>query len=103
MKGMKEGSVMVIKDHLRLCKVNSMEDLVEDRRFGPRHLPATQLYSDRFSSLVKKAGEKIGAPVFEGTYCWTSGPSYETPAEVRAGMRKCRCVRHEHGSGGAGG
>eukprot|EP00742_Colponemidia_sp_Colp-10_P003288 GILJ01003499.1.p1 GENE.GILJ01003499.1~~GILJ01003499.1.p1 ORF type:complete len:892 (-),score=162.25 GILJ01003499.1:151-2826(-) len=87
-KGMKPGAIMIIKDHLNLNNRNPLEDCFEDPRFGPRHPNATALYSTRIADFAKEVAAEENIPgVYEGVYCWTSGPTYETPSEIRAFMK----------------
>ena len=67
---MKEGSIMVIRDHLRLCSVNPMIDICDDPRFGQRHIDA-HLYSQRVAALAQQAAHNLGIILHQGTYCWT--------------------------------
>ena len=89
LSGMSEGSIMMIRDHLRFSGVNPMQDVSDDPRFGPKHTTSSHAYSSRIASIVTQAAQTLSmeSDVLSGTYCWSSGPSYETPAEVQAGMK----------------
>lgn len=84
--GMTEGSIMMIEDHIRFSGVNPLKDVSDDRRFGEKHCTSSFAYSKRIQTIVREAAAKLHMPVLSGTYCWTSGPSYETPSEVKAGQ-----------------
>jgi purine nucleoside phosphorylase len=93
LKGMIPGSIMVIEDHIRLCHVNPLNDISHDRRFlaeDKRYLDSTAAYDAELMSIAVNAGQALNLSVLKGTYNWTGGPTYETPAEVRAG----RIQRH---------
>jgi purine-nucleoside phosphorylase len=76
------GSLMLIADHLNLMGVNPLRGPNEER-FGPRFLDLTTVYSPRLRALAREVARDIGLVVEEGVYAAVSGPSYETPAEVR--------------------
>ena len=42
----------------------------------------SQVYSQRFRALAKEAAGELGIPLKEGVYLQTTGPNYETPAEI---------------------
>ncbi len=76
------GSLMLIADHLNLMGVNPLRGPNEER-FGPRFLDLTTVYSPRLRTLAHEVAREIGLAVEEGVYAAVSGPSYETPAEIR--------------------
>ncbi|XXQ38369.1 purine-nucleoside phosphorylase [Plasmodiophora brassicae] len=84
--GMVPGSAMVIRDHIRWTFVDPLRD-VHDHRLCPPGYSPEGLYSERLAKLAGESAARLGQTLYSGTYCWTSGPTYETPAEVRAGMR----------------
>ena len=77
------GALMVIDDHINFIGSNPLVGPNDDR-FGPRFPDMTEVYSSRLRQLADQAAEAIGVPVAHGTYIAVTGPSYETPAEVRA-------------------
>ncbi len=52
--------------------------------FGPRFFDMTQAYSARLRELAHAAAAEAGTTLAEGVYLGVQGPSYETPAEIRA-------------------
>jgi purine-nucleoside phosphorylase len=76
------GDFMVLCDHLNLTGDNPLRG-PNDLRFGPRFADMTQVYCSRARSLWHQAGRKVGVSLRDGVYAGLSGPSYETPAEVR--------------------
>lgn len=78
----KPGTIMLIKDHINLMGTNpligpNMEE------FGPRFPDMTQGYDKNLLELAKETGEKLHIELEEGVYAAVTGPSYETPAEIR--------------------
>ena len=76
------GALVVIRDHLNL---NGMNPLVgpNDIRFGPRFPDMSEAYCKRYREIALAEGGKLGLNVKEGVYAAFSGPSFETPAEIR--------------------
>ena len=85
--GMVEGSIMAINDHIRFSGINPLVDISDDPRFGTKHATSNKAYSKRIAAIVQSAAKTLKIDVLSGTYNWTSGPSYETPAEVQAGLK----------------
>jgi purine-nucleoside phosphorylase len=53
-------------------------------RSGVKFLDLTQAYSTRLREKLDNAAEKLQIPLRQGVYLATTGPNYETPAEVKA-------------------
>ena len=79
---LKEGGLLVIRDHVNLQGTNPLLGPNEPR-FGPRFPDMTEAYSRRLVELAHEEANKLGLELFEGVYAAVPGPSYETPAEVR--------------------
>jgi purine-nucleoside phosphorylase len=92
---MTPGSLMLISDHLNCIGVNPLRG-PNDTRFGPRFPDMTTVYDREIQEIVVAAAEQISQERFEsgadeiktdflhrGVYCGLSGPTYETPAEIR--------------------
>jgi purine-nucleoside phosphorylase len=79
------GEFMVIKDHLNFMGVNPLRGQPLER--APCFLDLTCLYDPALRRLLKLAGKKSGLKLREGVYAAVSGPSYETPAEIKAFRR----------------
>jgi purine-nucleoside phosphorylase len=77
-----QGALMVISDHLNLMGVNPLRG-ENDIRFGPRFPDMTEVYSREYQEIAVDEGGKMGLEVRRGIYAGLTGPSYETPAEVR--------------------
>jgi purine-nucleoside phosphorylase len=72
---------MVISDHINLAWRNPLVGRVEP---GEDRFPDMSDPWDReLRALLHRAARDVGVAVEDGVYAWLSGPSYETPAEVR--------------------
>lgn len=78
-----QGRLVLIKDHINLQGQNPLVG-VEDPRNGPRFIDMTEAYSKSYRQMAVAAGKKLGIDLAEGVYVAVLGPSYETPAEIRA-------------------
>lgn len=77
------GALMVIRDHINTVGINPLIGPVVDG-WGTRFPDQSQVYSPRLIDLMRKAAHDTGATLADGVYAFTSGPGYETPAEIRA-------------------
>jgi purine-nucleoside phosphorylase len=73
------GSLVAISDHLNLSGANP---LLRDHTEG-RFVSLTGAYDDGLRKVLHSAAGKAGIDLPEGVYAWLSGPSFETPAEIR--------------------
>lgn len=77
------GDLMIITDHLSMfCRNPLIGANYSD--FGPRFNDMSDPYNKDVTDNIKQAGKEIGIQLKEGVYAYMSGPSYETPAEIRA-------------------
>jgi purine-nucleoside phosphorylase len=76
------GHLMIITDHINMIGANPLSGPNEDR-WGPRFVDQTEVYDAELRKQLKAAGEYCGIHVCEGVYAAMSGPTYETPAEIR--------------------
>jgi purine-nucleoside phosphorylase len=74
------GSIMMIGDHIAMFGPNPL--LAET--FETRFVPMTEAYDPDLRAALRLAAEAEGVALPEGVYAWLSGPSFETPAEIRA-------------------
>ncbi|WJP99389.1 purine-nucleoside phosphorylase [Geobacillus stearothermophilus] len=81
-KQFRPGDLMIISDHINLLGTNPLIG-PNDPELGPRFPDLTEAYSRRLRQLAKEAAAKLGLRVQEGVYVANTGPSYETPAEIR--------------------
>jgi purine-nucleoside phosphorylase len=73
------GAVMLITDHISYAR-NPLIGETTDARF----VGMTHAYDRALMQTAREAAEAEGVPLAEGVYMWHSGPSFETPAEIRA-------------------
>jgi purine-nucleoside phosphorylase len=78
-----QGALMVIDDHINLLGTNPLIG-PNDSRFGLRFPDMSNIYSTRLRGLADAAALAAGITVEHGVYIAVTGPSYETPAEIRA-------------------
>jgi purine-nucleoside phosphorylase len=78
----KPGELMVIDDHINLMGTNPLLGPNEEG-FGPRFFDLSDAYDPVLREIAEKACWKAGVTVRKGVYLAVSGPSYETPAEIR--------------------
>ncbi|SKA82132.1 purine-nucleoside phosphorylase [Caloramator quimbayensis] len=78
----KPGDLMIIKDHINFTGTNPLIGKNLDD-FGPRFPDMSQPYDKELRDIALKAALDKDIKVVEGTYLMMTGPSYETPAEVR--------------------
>lgn len=77
-----EGSLVLITDHINLQGVNPLTGPNDDR-LGPRFPDMSEVYSVRLRKIAKEAASEHSIPLEEGVYVAVTGPSYETPAEIK--------------------
>jgi purine-nucleoside phosphorylase len=77
------GALMVIDDHLNLMGANPLTG-PNDAALGPRFPDMSEVYSRRLRRLADAAAAQVAVAVEHGVYAAVAGPSYETPAEIRA-------------------
>lgn len=76
------GDLMVIRDHINLMGINPLRG-ANDERLGPRFPDMSSIYDQKFQEVIAVAQKEIGLAAKNGVYLALSGPSYETPAEIR--------------------
>jgi purine-nucleoside phosphorylase len=76
---MPPGSVMRITDHINFSGANPLIGEASDSRF----VGMTTAYDATLGAAMDRAAEATGTPLHHGVYMWFSGPSFETPAEIR--------------------
>ena len=73
------GSVMLLTDHINFSGSNPLFGEPTDRRF----VGLTNAYDADMRAAIERAAAKTGTPLHKGVYMWFSGPSFETPAEIK--------------------
>jgi xanthosine phosphorylase len=77
------GSLMAINDHINMLGVNPLTGPNDDA-IGPRFPSLRDAYDPDLRTVLSTAATALAIPLAEGVYLATSGPSFETPAEIRA-------------------
>jgi purine-nucleoside phosphorylase len=73
------GHVMLLSDHINYSGLNPLIGEKTDARF----VPMTDAHDPGLRAALRAAAKAQGVDLAEGVYCWYSGPSFETPAEIR--------------------
>jgi len=73
------GSPMILSDHINWSGMNPLIGEEDEARF----LDMSTAYDPDLRAALAKVAASTGDPVPEGVYMWFSGPSFETPAEIR--------------------
>lgn len=84
-RGFRPGDFMIIEDHINLTGANPLRGPLAPGR--ERFVDMTEVYAPELRALLRKAARGTGATMRAGVYLAVSGPSYETPAEIRAFAR----------------
>ncbi len=79
-RDMPPGSLMLLSDHIAFAGTNPLIGEPSEARF----VPMTAAHDPQIRAGLKAAAKAEGVALPEGVYCWFSGPSFETPAEIRA-------------------
>ena len=79
----KAGDLMLITDHISsLVKSPLIGENVDE--LGLRFPDMSEVYDKKLSEIIRDRAKDIGVKLKEGVYIQTTGPNYETPAEIRA-------------------
>ena len=78
----KQGCLVVLRDHINLQGTNPLIG-PNDEHFGERFPDMTTVYWKPYQAAALREGKRLGIDVAEGVYAAMTGPSYETPAEIR--------------------
>jgi len=77
------GDLVLIRDHINMLGANPLRGANIDE-LGPRFPDMSAAYTPRLRKLAKSVAREEGIELKEGVYVAALGPSYETPAEIRA-------------------
>jgi purine-nucleoside phosphorylase len=78
-----QGDLVLLSDHINFSIPNPCIG-PNDPKFGPRFFDMTEAYSRCLRGLAQSAAKAEGFALPEGVYLAVTGPSFETPAEIRA-------------------
>jgi purine-nucleoside phosphorylase len=81
-KNFRAGDFMVLTDHINFMGTNPLRGAAIPGL--PRFVDLTETYDKKLRELLFKAGKNCNLKLQRGVYLAVSGPSYETPAEIRA-------------------
>jgi purine-nucleoside phosphorylase len=73
-------ALIAIRDHISFAGINPLIGATGAQRF----VPLTQAYDPHLIATLHEAARSADIALHEGVYMWFSGPSFETPAEIRA-------------------
>jgi purine-nucleoside phosphorylase len=79
----KRGQLVLIADHINFSGHNPVAG-PNDERLGPRFFDMSEAYSNRLRLLAHEAARAMEFRLDEAIYLSVLGPSFETPAEIRA-------------------
>lgn len=76
------GDLMMITDQINFTGVNPLHG-PNDENLGPRFADMSHAYDAEYQEMVRKVAQENDVALKEGVYMGFSGPTYETPAEIR--------------------
>ena len=77
------GTLMAISDHINMTGQNPLIGANLDE-FGPRFPDMSDAYTKAYRETAHRVAEGLGIDLQDGVYLGVTGPTYETPAEIRA-------------------
>lgn len=80
---LEQGCLVVLNDHINLLGTNPLIG-PNDSRYGLRFFDMTYAYDRQYREWAMAEGKRLKVNIHEGVYLAVTGPSYETPAEIRA-------------------
>lgn len=81
--GFTPGNLMLITDHISLFCENPLRGENIDE-LGPRFPDMSAIYDKELRKIALESAKKLGIDLKEGIYSYCKGPSYESPAEIKA-------------------
>lgn len=84
-RAFRPGDFMILDDHINLMGSNPLRGPLAEGR--ERFVDMTEVYDSKLRALLRKSARGTSAKMRSGVYLAVSGPSYETPAEIRAFAR----------------
>ena len=80
---LRPGDFVIIRDHINLVGDNPLVGAhVEE--WGERFPDMTEVYNRHLAELLHASANRLSLRVMDGVYAYSSGPCYETPAEIQA-------------------
>jgi len=81
-EGFNAGDLMMITDHVSIFAPNPLIGANLDE-LGPRFPDMSQVYKKDLQDIIRNVAKENGIDLKEGVYCQCTGPSFESPAEIR--------------------
>lgn len=81
-EGFNAGDLMLITDHISIFAPNPLIGPNVDE-LGPRFADMSNVYDKDLQDVIRKTAKDNGIDLKEGVYCQLTGPSFESPAEIR--------------------
>ncbi len=82
-KDFKPGQLVLISDHINFHPSNPLMG-ANETEFGPRFFSMDEAYDKKLRTILQQTAKQLDIPLPEGIYISVLGPSFETPAEIRA-------------------
>ena len=82
-EGFDRGDLMVIRDHIASLVPSPLVG-ANIEKLGLRFPDMTKIYDPSLSSQIVELAKELGVSIREGVYIQTTGPQYESPAEIKA-------------------
>ncbi len=80
---LRPGDFVVLRDHINTVGINPLIGPHREE-WGARFPDMTDVYNRRLCELMHATANKLGLRVMDGVYAYTTGPCYETPAEIQS-------------------
>ena len=80
---LRPGDFVIIRDHINLVGVNPLIG-PHNPEWGVRFPDMSEVYAKRLAELLHASANRLALRAMDGVYAYTSGPCYETPAEIQA-------------------
>ena len=80
---LRPGDFVIVRDHLNTVGANPLIG-PHVPEWGERFPDMTEVYNRHLAELLHASANKLGLRAMDGVYAYTSGPCYETPAEIQA-------------------
>ena len=80
---LRPGDFVIIRDHINLVGLNPLIG-AHRSEWGERFPDMTEVYTRRLAELLHASANRLALRAMDGVYAYSSGPCYETPAEIQA-------------------
>ncbi|MGN0855171.1 MAG: purine-nucleoside phosphorylase [Kiritimatiellia bacterium] len=80
---LRPGDFVIIRDHINVVGANPLIGIYREE-WGARFPDMTEVYTKHLADILHASSNRLGLRVMDGVYAYTSGPCYETPAEIQA-------------------